>query len=105
MDYSIYRLNDWSWLNQYKERYGEEYYRNYSEKIYGMLDQLKKGRCYDLSTIESSGSTVFQINYVDKNGKPCCETNPDLFIKLCCSYILECDDYIISDDYQKIRRL
>lgn len=103
MDLKQYRLNDWVWYNQYKDKYGSEAFHRYKDKIFKMLTDLKSGRLYDLSDVESKGSRIFVITYnvdgVDKE-----ESNPDLFIKLCCMFILSFNDYEFSENFDKIMR-
>ena len=68
-----------------------------------MLADLKPGRLYDLSNVETSGSKIFIVTYnVDGIEKQ--EQNPDLFIKLCCMFILSFNDYEFSENFDKIIR-
>ena len=68
-----------------------------------MLANLKSGRLYDLSNVETSGSKIFVITYkIDGVEKE--ESNPDLFIKLCCMFILSFNDYEFSENFDKIMR-
>lgn len=103
MDLKQYRLSDWAWYNQYKDKYGSEAFHRYKDKIFKMLTDLKSGRLYDLSDVESKGSRIFVITYnVDGADKE--ESNPDLFIKLCCMFILSFNDYEFSENFDKIMR-
>nr|DAP41641.1 MAG TPA: hypothetical protein [Caudoviricetes sp.] len=103
MDLKQYRLNDWEWYNRYKDKYGLESFTKYKDKIFDMLANLKSGRLYDLSNVETSGSKIFIITYnIDGIEKQ--ESNPDLFIKLCCMFILSFSDYEFSENFDKIMR-
>lgn len=103
MDLRQYRLNDWEWYGRYKEKYGPEAFHRYKDKIFAMLESLKPGRLYDLAEAEAKGSRIFIVTYSD-NGVERQESNPDLFVKLCCMFILSCGDYVFSEDFNKIMR-
>lgn len=103
MDLKQYRLSDWAWYNQYKDKYGSEAFHRYKDKIFKMLTDLKSGRLYDLSDVESKGSRIFVITY-NVDGVDIEESNPDLFIKLCCMFILSFNDYEFSENFDKIMR-
>lgn len=103
MNLKQYRLNDWAWYNQYKDKYGQKAFNQYKDKIFKMLTDLKPGRLYDLTNVETSGSKIFVVTY-SINGVEKQESNPDLFIKLCCMFILSFGDYEFSENYDKIMR-
>lgn len=103
MDLKQYRLNDWRWYNQYKDKYGQDAFNQYKDKIFKMLSDLKPGRLYDLTDVKSKGSKIFIITYsIDGIEKQ--EANPDLFIMLCCMFILSSCDYEFSENFDKIMR-
>ena len=85
MDYSQYRLTNWDWTDQYKKSMGETEYFAYKDKVVSLLDTLQPGYFYD---IENNVSTE----------------NIDLFMKICCMWILTNPNYDLSRDYTKIRR-
>lgn len=103
MDLKQFRLDGWQWYEQYKAKYGLESFNTYKDKIISMLYDLKPGRTYDLTNVENSGSRIFIVSY-NVNGVETCEQNPDLFVKICCMFMLSCSDYSFSDDYNKIIR-
>lgn len=103
MDLKQYRLNDWIWYDLYKNKYGLDAFNQYKDKIFKMLSELKPGRLYDLTDVEAKGSKIFIITYsIDGIEKQ--EANPDLFIKLCCMFILSFCDYEFSENFDKIMR-
>lgn len=104
MDLKQYRLDtDWSWYEIYKNRYGSDAFNHYREKVHYVLALLKPGRNYDLKESVDKGSRIFIIEY-EKSGIRKEESNPDLFIKLCCSYIQTVGGYSFSEDFTKIKR-
>lgn len=85
MNLSKYRLIDWDWQLVYVAQMGEESYNAYACKVWGALDRLRENEYYN----------------VEKQVK---EERWDLFIKLCCQYILTHSEYEFSNDYTKIIR-
>jgi len=103
MNLAQYRLEDWKWYNEYKTRYGEDYFRQYREKIHSLMMALKPGHYYDLELAVDKGSRIFLIEF-EESGVKKEESNPDLFIKLVCSYIQTVGGYTFSEDFTKIKR-
>ena len=104
MDLKQYRLDaDWSWYEIYKNRYGSDAFNHYREKVHNALAMLKPGRYYDLNASVDKGSRIFLIEFIESGVKKE-ESNPDLFIKLVCSYIQTVGDYTFSEDFTKIKR-
>ena len=103
MNLKQYRLSNWDWLEHYKKRYGHDAFYQYKDKIFSMLADLKPGHLYELENAESKGSKIFVITY-NLNGIEKQESNPDLFIKLCCMFILSFSDYEFSENFDKIIR-
>ena len=103
MNLEQYRLENWKWYNEYKTRYGETSFRQYREKIHSLMATLKKGHYYDLKNVIDKGSRIFIIEF-EESGIKKEESNPDLFIKLVCSYIMTVGGYTFSEDFTKIKR-
>lgn len=83
--YAIYRLEDWSWVETFQRRMGDEAFREYRDNVYRKLQSMKPG-------------TIFNIEEKVR------QENLDLFIKICCAFIQEGHpDYSFSDDYKKIK--
>lgn len=83
--YAIYRLENWSWVEHYQRRMGDDSFREYRDSVYKKLLSMKAGACFNIK---------------DKVK----EDNRDLFVKLCCAFILEGHpNYSFSDDYKTIR--
>ncbi len=83
--YAIYRLEDWSWVELYQRRMGDDAFREYRDAVYKKLLSLNPGSSYD---IEGHVKTE----------------NVELFVKICCSFILEeHPNYSFSDNYKLIR--
>ena len=81
-----YRLNDMSQLDRYLEKSRINEYFEYKNKIFVALDNFKIGHCYNIQ-------------------KQVPKDKQDLFIKICCLYILQhYKEYIFSDDYSLIER-
>ena len=104
MDLKQYRLENWEWLTQAIERYGSEAYHVYRDKIFKMLYQLRPGKMYDFTGAKERGSKIFTIEF-EKDGIRQSEENPDLFVKVCCTFILMNQDYVFSEDYSSIKRM
>lgn len=85
MDFSEHRLNDWNWQKEYREKIGESAYNAFFESLWLSLGQLQVNEYYDIA----------------RQVKP---ENRDLFIKICCQYVLTHKDYEFSNDYTKIIR-
>ena len=81
-----YRLNDLSELDTYKQKMGESEFFRYREKVFKQLSQIK------------SGETFYFTRYVKPDNLP-------LFIKLCCSYIIEHPNCELTNDYDGFKRL
>ena len=69
-DYTKHLLKNWEWSDEYRSRMGKEAYWKYVHEIYNML-------------LSRQPDSFFSIK---KNVKP---ENVDLFIKVCCMFILE----------------
>ena len=82
------RLNALAELDEYRRTMGTDFC-NYRNRVYSLLMRMRKGTFF-----------VFE-----KNVRP---ENMELFVKLCCLFILErrmnVDDYVMADDYTLIRR-
>lgn len=85
MDLSKYRLVDWSWRFIYMAQMGEKAYNDYMIEVWSALDRLRVNEYYDIVKDVSPESW-------------------DLFIKLCCQYILTHSSFEFSNDYTKIIR-
>lgn len=85
MDFSEHRLTDWNWQTVYQEKLGEQGYNQYFSEVWQALDRLRVNEYYNVET---------QVRV----------ENRDLFIKICCQYILAHNDYEFSNDYTKIIR-
>ena len=84
-DYSRHRLLNWEWYHQYRSRMGVDNCDRYINSVYRMLSAMKPGSFF----------------IIEKNVRP---ENIDLFIKVCCMYILESTGaYEFSNDYSIIR--
>lgn len=103
MDLRQYRLNEWDWIKEYKAKYGDKYYHAYKDKICYMLSLLKPGKSYNFSGAEKQGSRIFIVEY-ETDGIKKEESNPDLFIKICCMFIHSNEGYVFNDEYDKITR-
>ena len=84
---SQYRMNDtsFSWHDKYINDLGFNQFQAYIRDVNNALANLRPGRHYNVETSVPA----------EKH---------DLFIKICCTYILSHPDYEFSDDYTKIRR-
>ena len=82
-DYSQHKLQNREWCNEYRSRMGKEQYDDFFQKVYSHLLQLPEGKYFD----------------IEKNVT---EENRDLFIKICCLFILEqrmsVGDYWVFDE-------
>lgn len=85
MNFSKHKLTDWNWRFLYMAQMGEEVYNNYVNRVWKALEQLRVNEYYDVSKCVQ-------------------EKNRDLFIKLCCQYILTHSEFEFSNDYTKIIR-
>lgn len=83
-----YRMNDLNffWVDEYMKSMGTQAYCEYEKKVNDALDNLTPGHYYNIE-------------------RDVPEEKLDLFIKLCCSYILQNSGYVMSEDYTKIERL
>lgn len=83
--YAMYRLEDWSWVEVYLRRMGDEPFREYRDNVYKKLQSLSPGSSYNIE------------DHVKKD-------NIEVFVKICCAFILEGhSNYSFSDDYKIIR--
>lgn len=90
-DFSTCRMTGDDWYGQYIGERGCEALDSYIHAVYSLLQKMKPGSFFDIS----------------KNVKP---GNIDLFIKICCLFILEqrrarkeaSSYYVFSEDYTKI---
>lgn len=85
MDFSENRLTGWEWRDIYRKQLGDEAYERYFSKVWTALGRLRVNEYYDVSLQVSA-------------------ENRDLFIKICCQYVLTHKDYEFSNDYTKIIR-
>lgn len=85
MNFSEHRLINWSWQELYRIQLGESAYNEYFNYVWMALDRLQVNEFYDIAK---------QVRV----------ENRDLFIKICCQYILTHKEYEFSDDYTKIIR-
>lgn len=84
--YVAYRLVDWDWISQYKEKMGHDQFMDYVNAIYSELINMPIGKTFSL----------------DSNVK---EENRELFVKIVCMFILEGhSDYSFSDNYKIVIR-
>ena len=85
INFSKHRMNDWNWIQEYKSIMDKEQYNNFFQKVYSTLFQIPQGKYFDIS-------------------KNVTEKNRDIFIKICCLFILEQrksvgDYWVFSDNY------
>jgi hypothetical protein len=69
-DYSKHRLQNWEWCHEYRSRMGVDVYEKYIDDIYRFLLTMHPAQFFS----------------IEKNVK---QENIDLFIKVCCMFILE----------------
>ena len=84
LDLSNYRLNNWKWYNLYREQLGAEEFDAYYKRVWKLLDSFKENQYYKITNVTLE--------------------NRDLFIKICCQYILTHREYELSNDYTQIKR-
>ena len=88
MDLSQYRLTaSMEWVDRYIAALGLQEFANYQEKVYHALQILRPGKHYDL------------VRDVP-------EDKQELFIKLCCMYMISVDPYNLnfSEDFTRIEK-
>ena len=85
MNFSEHRLTDWTWQELYRAQLGEDTYNDYFNSVWMALDRLQENEYYDIA-------------------KQVKTENRDLFIKICCQYVLTHKEYELSNDYTKIIR-
>lgn len=85
MNFSEHRLTNWSWQELYRIQLGESAYNEYFNSVWLALDRLEVNEFYDIAK---------QVRV----------ENRDLFIKICCQYILTHNGYEFSNDYTQIIR-
>lgn len=69
-DYSHHKLQNWEWCNEYRSLMGKEQYNDFFEKVYSCILQIPEGKQFDIT-------------------KNVTEKSRDIFIKICCLFILE----------------
>jgi hypothetical protein len=104
MDFKQYRLTDWAWIRAFEEKYGSGAYHAYFRKVCNALDDLKPGYQYNLLQELSRDSDLFLVHLPDSAGNCNMKQDTDLFIKVCCTWILTNNEYGFSDDYTLIKR-
>ena len=85
MNFSEHRLTDWTWQELYRAQLGEDTYNDYFNSVWMALDRLQENEYYDIA-------------------KQVKTENRDLFIKICCQYVMTHKEYEFSSDYTKIIR-
>ena len=83
MDLSKYKMINREWIRVYSHEMGEKAFQDYECRVWEALEKLKDNSFYDIEKIVK-------------------EANQDLFIKVCCKFILTHPEYEFSDDYTKI---
>lgn len=84
--FAQYRLNDYSFIPEYEQRMGKDYFRKYRDDVYIHLMKMKVGDRFSVEKLVK-------------------EENLDLFIKIVCLFILEGHpDYDFTNDYKHVRR-
>ena len=83
MNFSEHRLTDWAWQELYRAQLGENTYNEYFNSVWMALDRLQENEYYDIA-------------------KQVKTENRDLFIKICCQYVMTHKEYEFSSDYTKI---
>jgi len=90
-NYAKHRMSNWDWYQEYRSRMGDEAYCRYEASVFNLLDGMKSGNFF----------------VIEKNVQP---ENIELFIKICCYYIIK-QQYAnvsktiheFSDDYSSIK--
>ncbi len=83
--YQAYRMNDYGWIQTYKDKMGVDDFKKYVNEIYEMLLNMKPGDKFP----------------IDRNVK---QENIELFIKIVCLFISEGNDnYDFTNDYKVVR--
>lgn len=85
MDFTNHRLTGWEWRDVYRAQMGGKAYDSYFLLVWRALDRLLVNEYYDIAQ---------QVK----------AENRDLFIKICCQYVLTHNAYEFSNDYTKIIR-
>lgn len=81
-----YRLNDYSFIEEYEKKMGQNYFRKYRDDVYIFLINMKVDEKFS----------------IERNVK---KENFDLFIKIICLFILEGHpDYEFTNDYKFVKR-
>ena len=84
--YAHCRLNNWSWMQQYRDQLGDAEYTHYIDTVYTALMNMKIGHRFVIANNVKS-------------------ENIDLFIKITCMFILEGNyEYEFTNDYKAINR-
>jgi hypothetical protein len=74
-NYTHHLLHDWDWYKTYQSLLGKDKYQEYFNRVYAMLFEIPEEKFFD----------------IEKNVS---EENRDLFIKICCLFVLEQRRYI-----------
>lgn len=85
MNLSEYKMQNRAWIREYTQSMGVIAFQEYECRVWKTLEQLKDNSFYDIRKIVK-------------------EENLDLFIKLCCKFILTHPEYEFSEDYTKIMK-
>jgi hypothetical protein len=104
MDFKQYRLNDWTWITQFKEKYGAEAYHEYFRKVCNTLCRLKPGFMYNLNDELHKDSDFLLVVVAEPGGTVKKIRDADFCIKVCCAWMLENPDFYFSSDYSIIKR-
>ena len=83
MDLSKHKMTDRTWIRDYTQEMGVEAFQDYECRVWDALEKLRDNFFYDIEKIVK-------------------EENRDLFIKICCKFILTHPEYEFSEDYTKI---
>lgn len=85
-DFKKHALTSWDWVHEYRRAFGEKKYNETFNRMYTFIRDIPEGKFFDIRKVQ--------------------EENRDLFIKICCMFVLEQRHYIgdfwtLSDDYTK----
>ena len=69
-DYSQHKLQNWDWFSRYRSQMRKEQFNDFFQKVYSCLLQIPEGKHFDIT-------------------KNVTEKSRDIFIKICCLFILE----------------
>lgn len=83
--YAIYRLEDWSWVETFQHRMGEDAFKKYRDDVYRKLLSMQPDSNFNIE-------------------EKVREENRELFVKLCCAFIQEGNPgYSFSENYKIIK--